>query len=188
MKHIKSVDGLTGCYRGLTPKLIGSVAGVVASKKFLAKFGYDEEDPDDEKEENELTDEESLKRFRRSLNRDLILHASGIIIAHPFQVISIRMMAQFVGKETIYSSIWASIKEIFGQDGICGFFAGLVPKLLCDLTCIALASTTCYIVNRYYISDPVNRTYFAGLAQFVYANLLYPLQVVSTCMVVTGSR
>lgn len=44
----------------------------------------------------------SYDRFLKSLKRDLVLHASGIIITHPFQVISIRMMAQFVGRETIY--------------------------------------------------------------------------------------
>lgn len=44
----------------------------------------------------------SYERFLKELKRDLILHASGIIIAQPFQVISIRMMAQFVGRETIY--------------------------------------------------------------------------------------
>lgn len=44
----------------------------------------------------------SYARFIKSLKRDLVLHASGIIITHPFQVISIRMMAQFVGRETIY--------------------------------------------------------------------------------------
>lgn len=45
---------------------------------------------------------DSYDRFLKGLKRDLILHASGIIITHPFQVISIRMMAQFVGRETIY--------------------------------------------------------------------------------------
>lgn len=86
------------------------------------------------------------------------------------------------------SSMWASIKEILSQDGIWGFFSGLIPKLLCDLTCVALASTTCYIVNRYYIRDTANRTYFAGLIQYVYSSCLYPLQVVSTCMIVSGTR
>lgn len=131
---------------------------------------------------------DSYRRFERSLKRDLILHASGIIITHPFQVISIRMMAQFVGKETIYSSLWSSVREILRENGILGFFAGLIPKLLCDLTCIALASTTCYIVNKYYIRDPSSRTYVSGFTQFVYASLLYPLHVVSTCMIVSGSR
>lgn len=44
----------------------------------------------------------SYQLFLKNLKRDLILHASGVIITHPFQVISIRMMAQFVGRESIY--------------------------------------------------------------------------------------
>lgn len=86
------------------------------------------------------------------------------------------------------SSLWSSIKEIVRQDGILGFFAGLIPKLVCDLSCIVLASTTCFIVHKYYIHDAGSRTYFAGFAQFAYATLLYPLHVVSNCMIVSGSR
>lgn len=182
------MDGFTGCYRGLTPKLVGSVAGVIGSQKLLEKLGFDAEEDAEEKDESDLSEEESYDRFCKSLKKELVLHASAIVIASPFQVISVRMMAQFVGKEEIYRSIWTSVKEIFAQDGFLGFFSGLVPRLLCDLTCITLASSTCYLVNRYYIRDQGNRTFFAGLAQFAYASVLYPLQVVSTCMIVSGTR
>lgn len=106
---------------------------------------------------------------------------------------SLREYFSYCSNSLIYvwfknSSLWSSVKEIFSQDGLFGFFSGLIPKLLCDLTCIALTSTTCYLVNKYYISEQGNRTYFAGFVQFVYASVLYPIQVVSTCMVVTGSR
>lgn len=188
VKHIKQADGFFGCYRGLTPKLMGMVAGAFGSERVLKKLGYELDEPNDDKDDSELTEEESYERFSKSLRKELILQASCIVISHPFQVISIRMMAQFVGKEQIYTSVWASVKEIFQQNGILGFFSGLVPKLLCDLTVIALASTTCYVVNKYYIADPGNRSLFGGLSQFVYASILYPLNVVSTCMVVSGSR
>lgn len=102
VKHIKSVDGLSGCFRGLTPKIIGSVVSVIGSKKIANKFVSDLIVENEDKDDTELTEEELYERFNKSLKRDLILHASGIIISHPFQVISIRMMAQFVGKETIY--------------------------------------------------------------------------------------
>lgn len=58
VKHIKSVDGLAGCYRGLAPKLIGSMAGAIGSEKVLKKLGLDEIHEDDEKDEIELTDEQ----------------------------------------------------------------------------------------------------------------------------------
>lgn len=58
VKHIKKVDGLSGCYRGLTPKLIGSIVGVVGSKRVAEKLGLDEDDQDDSKDESDLSEEE----------------------------------------------------------------------------------------------------------------------------------
>lgn len=55
MKHIKRVDGFAGCYRGLTPKLVGSVVGVIGSKRVADKLGLEELE---EKDENELTEQE----------------------------------------------------------------------------------------------------------------------------------
>lgn len=57
MKHIKSVDGLYGCYRGLTPKLIGSVVSVIGTKKVAGKLGLNDDSEKNEKDE-ELSDEE----------------------------------------------------------------------------------------------------------------------------------
>lgn len=58
MQHIKKVDGLSGCYRGLSPKLIGSIVGVIGSKKVAEKLGLNENDQNDSKDESELTEEE----------------------------------------------------------------------------------------------------------------------------------
>lgn len=63
VKHIKKVDGLCGCYRGLTPKLIGAVIGTIGSEKVANKFGLNEANDDDVKDELELTDEERYKSF-----------------------------------------------------------------------------------------------------------------------------
>lgn len=58
VKYIKKVDGLAGCYRGLAPKVIGSIVSSVGSEKIAIKLGF-EKIPDDNKDERELTDEES---------------------------------------------------------------------------------------------------------------------------------
>lgn len=58
MKHIKSVDGLAGCYRGLTPKLIGTVISVIGSKKVADSLELDAYDANESKDSDELTDEE----------------------------------------------------------------------------------------------------------------------------------
>ncbi|XP_031618517.1 mitochondrial carrier homolog 2 [Contarinia nasturtii] len=224
VRHIKSVDGMFGCYRGLSPKLLGTLVSVFATARIERKLGLCEnENENDENTEmpdeykrnffktdqtkseppkkegkesaedsglfvEETEDEEMFRLFIKALKRDLIVHTIGITISHPFQVISIRMMAQFIGREKIYSSIWGSVKEIFSQEGVFGFFSGLKPKLISELSCIALTSTTCYLVHKYYIRDSDNRSYFNGFIQFIYASFLYPFQVAATCMVVTGSR
>lgn len=75
------------------------------------------------------------------------------------------MMAQFIGRETLYQSIFGSIKEIYKTEGVLGFFSGLVPKLLCDVVCLVLTSTTVFVLNKYLIKDKIGRQYNAGFVQ-----------------------
>ncbi|XP_023167116.1 mitochondrial carrier homolog 2 [Drosophila hydei] len=183
--HIRTVDGFYGCYRGLAPKLAGSVLSMVVSERVAEKLGLAHQQ---DKDESELTEEENYVQFKYNLKRDIVLTVSGIVVAHPFHVISLRMMAQFVGRESLYNSILGSIAEIWKTEGLLGFFSGLIPKLLCDVACLVLSSSTVFVVNKYFIKDKMARQYNAGFIQFVYSSLLYPLQVVSTCSAISGSR
>lgn len=135
-----------------------------------------------------MTEQEVLTRFKAQMKRDLVIHSAGIVITQPFHVISLRMMAEFVGKETKYSSILSSIGEIYREEGILGFFAGFIPRLLCDISCLVLSSTTIYIINKYVVTEKEHRQYTTGITQFVFQSLMYPLQVVSTCMAISGSK
>ncbi|XP_034103452.1 mitochondrial carrier homolog 2 [Drosophila nasuta] len=183
--HIRKIDGFYGCYRGLAPKLAGSVLSMVVSERVAEKLGLAYQD---DKDESELTEEESYVQFKYNLKRDIVLTVSGIVVAHPFHVISLRMMAQFIGRETLYNSILGSVAEIWNNEGVLGFFAGLIPKLLCDVAGLVLSSSTVFVINKYLIKDKVARQYNAGFTQFAFSSLLYPLQVVSTCSAVSGSR
>lgn len=69
-----------------------------------------------------------------------------------------------------------------------GFFSGLTPKLLCDISCVVLSSTTIYLINKHFIRDKESQSYVGSFTQFVCSSLVYPLQVVSTCMTVSGAR
>ena len=136
-------------------------------------------------EEKEL--EKYYKRFESKLKRDIVTHTAGAIISSPFHVISIRMMAQFVGRETKYSSIVGSIIQIYKDEGIFGFFSGLIPRLIFDLSCVVVASTVTYMVGRHFIREKEGRMYFGTLSSFVCSSMFYPYSLVSTCMVVNGS-
>lgn len=54
--HIRKIDGFYGCYRGLTPKLVGSICSMVFSEKIANRLGL--QALEEKKDEDLLTDEE----------------------------------------------------------------------------------------------------------------------------------
>lgn len=191
---IKHVDGFYGCFRGLSAKLIGNCVSAHFSEKIADELGLEDvkdsdtkrnsKDAVDVEEENEQLDEQ----FKKQLKRNLVVHAAGVVISQPFHVISVRMMAQFVGREKIYTGLWSSIREIWSEEGLSGFFTGFVPRLLCDLGCLVIASSATYLASRYVIREREGRVYFSSISQFIVSSMFYPYHVVSTCMIVNGSR
>lgn len=95
------MDGFTGCYRGVVPKVCGNLVGAVVSQKMLDCLAEGGETGEDQ----ETTRENGNKKevFLKNLKRDLSNRVATIIVSHPFHVITIRMMAQFVGREVKYS-------------------------------------------------------------------------------------
>lgn len=184
MGHIQSIDGLKGCYRGLSPKLLGNIVSTHISEKIADKLGLAKVE---DNEKDNMSQEEYFNRFETQLKRDIVVHTSAAIIVSPFHIISLRMMAQFVGQEMKYQTIFGSIAQIYKDEGILGFFKGLIPRLVFDLSCVILASTATYYVGRQFIKEKEGRTYFGNFSSFVCTSIFYPLNVVSTCMVVGGS-
>lgn len=195
--YIKHVDGFYGCFRGLSAKIIGNVLSAHLSEKIADDLGFeaakdsdskrkskDERGATDPEDEDKLLDEQ----YKKQLKRSLVVHTAGVVISQPFHVISIRMMAQFVGREKLYSGVWQSIREIWSQEGIFGFFTGFVPRLLCDLGCLVIASSATYLASKYVIREQEGRVYFSSISQFVVSSMFYPYHVTSTCMIVNGSR
>lgn len=172
----------------MTPKLVGNILASHFSEKIADLAGCPKID-ETEKEYNDSDEEleDYYKRFEVKLKRDLVTHTAGAIISSPFHVISIRMMAQFVGRETKYSSIIGSVIQIYKDEGIWGFFSGLIPRLIFDLSCVVVASTATYIVGRHIIREKEGRMYFGSLSSFVCSSMFYPMNVVSTCMIVNSS-
>lgn len=191
-----------GCYRGLSPKILGNIVSTHFSELVADKLGVERVD-DEERED--ITEDQYTERFSKQLKRNVVVHTAGAIISSPFHVISIRMMAQFIGRETKYDSILGSIVQIYRDEGILGFFSGLIPRLVFDITCVVVASTATYLVGRHFIREKEGRAYFGSISavrskaqenikllnpkffQFVCTSIFYPLTVVSTCMAVNGS-
>ena len=51
------------------------------------------------------------------------------VITRPFTVITLRAIAQHVGQETMYSSVLQAVRHIYNEEGIAGFYSGLVPAM-----------------------------------------------------------
>lgn len=113
--YVYSVEGLSGLYRGFGMRLITqSVEYFVSSK--AARMIQDNEEKKDTKNE--------LRLLVKSTTNRIHSRCWGILISHPFYVMMVRCMAQFVGGETKYSSwnIFQNTFEIYHSEGVKGFF------------------------------------------------------------------
>lgn len=51
---------------------------------------------------------------------------------------------------------------------ILGFFSGLIPRLIFDVTCVVVASTATYLVGRHFIREKEGRAYFGSLSSVIF--------------------
>lgn len=185
IKYIKAQDGFFGCYRGLSARLLGLIASSQLTSRVVYACGIDLPEINDPP--NIVTDEEPVAEDYIKLGRrDIIMHTAAVVVSYPFHVVSVRMMASFIGKEEEYSSLLSAIVSVYRDDGIRGFFHGIVPKLLGDLTCAAVTGVLAYYVNKHLVKTKDLRYYTVPFLTFITSTLTYPLVVVSTCMAVTG--
>ena len=91
----------------------------------------------------------------------------SVIASQPFYVIAVRMMAQFVGRETQYPDILGSAVHIFTEQGLVGLYQGLVPRLTGELMYIIVSSTLIFTVNTLLTKDAILRLLFAGGSHYV---------------------
>ncbi|KFB48806.1 AGAP006963-PA-like protein [Anopheles sinensis] len=96
-------------------------------------------------------------------------------------------MAQFVGREQLYNGLWQSVTEIWKTDGIAGFFSGIVPRLIEELGYLAMTSTITCLFGLF-VKERVIQCCVDTIAHFKVRSWFYPYQVVSSCMIVNGSR
>lgn len=186
VRYIYRLEGLPGCYRGIVPRLATTTVDIFTHSKVMENIHLDEDET--EPVEEEMTDAEKRNLFLRKLARDILSRSAAVIVSQPFHVVTIRTMAQFVGRETKYNcGIFSCLWTIYREEGLKGLFAGLIPRFIGELSCLIISSVVTYSFHQYVIQDKELRTFTRSSVQFVTSSLLYPFQVVSTCMTVTGS-
>uniref|UniRef100_A0A182MSG8 Mitochondrial carrier n=1 Tax=Anopheles culicifacies TaxID=139723 RepID=A0A182MSG8_9DIPT len=198
--YIKSVDGFTGCFRGLSASLLGNVLSSFYAERLAVVLLGKPTKRSDSKECNtiELIYADIEQHLERKdcndetpsggLLHKAVTHVCGVIISHPFHVISIRMMAQFIGREHVYDGLFGSIKEIWANEGISGFFAGIVPRLWMDFLCMTVTCGITYLFTKYSGANETICDHVNTIAHYSVTSVFYPYRVVATCMAVQGSR
>lgn len=59
----------------------------------------------------------------------------------------------------INSSIFGSFLEIYRENGILGYYAGLIPRVIGSAAAIILAGVSTYAINNYVIQEPTMKPY-----------------------------
>lgn len=180
IRFIKQTDGFIGLYRGLGARFISCASAAMFSESLVNILGMSRY--------NLIEGEKHpFKKYTWNLIRDGIVIITGLVFSHPFYVISVRQMGQFVGREIVYTGVYDSFREIWNQNGIMGFYAGFVPRLLCDLGVLFTTSTLSAIYNRMFQLKPTQKEYNSVIFQFGAIMIFYPLQVAAACMACSGS-
>uniref|UniRef100_A0A146KTG9 Mitochondrial carrier 2 n=1 Tax=Lygus hesperus TaxID=30085 RepID=A0A146KTG9_LYGHE len=180
VQYIHSIDGWRGCYKGVVPKLIGRTVGSCAAATAVGFL--DSGNISDLNEDMELSSEEKLSILKSSVVKDIVGRTCMVFASQPFLVISNRMMAEFVGREDKYRGIFSSIAEIFREEGIIGFFSGVIPRWVGELIYVGLSSLVIYSINNYMIADYELRSFTSPTVQYLTSSVVYQFFVVSSCM------
>ena len=186
--HIKRVDGWLGLYRGLGPRIVHNIMSSAVTNAINRKVS----------EENMAAgklapDSSSIKGFLHETVNLAVAKTFGIVASYPFHLISVRMMVQFIGHETEYKSVLSSVKEIYQEEGVVGFFTGIVPYLIGELLGLCMLRSFNYIVVNYVIGTENDhilevRSYTRGISQYFVSMITYPFQLITNIMAINGTK
>ncbi|XP_071943057.1 mitochondrial carrier homolog 2-like [Antedon mediterranea] len=191
--HIKKVDGFTGLYRGLCPRICESIVGNSVSQAVQEKLDdlFPTSDSAKQKKFRGLG-KSDVKTFTIETSKVMVSNCVAVIINHPFHVVAVRSMVQFVGKETLYSGWFSPFTQVYNDNGIAGFFAGLAPRLLLEISSLWLARALYYLLNNYILDEQTHnvtelRSYSRAITGFFASMITYPLGLISNIMAVNNS-
>ncbi|CAF1036522.1 unnamed protein product, partial [Didymodactylos carnosus] len=182
-RFVYNIDGFTGIYRGFGCSLMAKVVCWYTTTKVDELLG-----PVNKEAQNEQVNLTWNKCLQKTL-REVQCQSFGILISHPLQVMAVRCMAQFIGREETYSSIniFQNAVEIFQRQGIGGFFVGLIPRWLLEVSTIVISNFLIHLLKTQIPAQQEMAPLFEYLAAFVAQSITYPLSVVTTVSTVNRS-
>ncbi|XP_023195205.1 mitochondrial carrier homolog 1 isoform X3 [Xiphophorus maculatus] len=172
-QYVLRVDGKLGLFRGLSPRIASSTISTLVRGKI------------------------------ERTTHDMIFRCLSRVATHPFhgyapcyqsdksQVMSVRCMAQFVGRETKYSGVFSCIMTIFKEEGLSGFYTGFVPHVLGEVLFLWCCNLLAYLINTYAVDDSFSqastlRNYTKFVMSITLRVLTYPFTLVADVMAVNN--
>ena len=204
-RAIAKQDGWRELYRGFWGGLTTDVVSILASALFdplikravhalpLSVVPSNGDQPDNE--DNIQTTRAVAVRAVRLFLHQLFLKSVVIVIVQPFYTISVRMIAQHIGKEAIYNSFWRSLREIYREEGISGFYKGTIPALLGGLV-TALMYTSLWMgvelvsnmIPQQWGKVLVKNMVGPFMLSYIPSSYAYPFSLMRVTMAVNNSR
>uniref|UniRef100_A0A4W5MMV0 Mitochondrial carrier homolog 2 n=1 Tax=Hucho hucho TaxID=62062 RepID=A0A4W5MMV0_9TELE len=184
-KHIIKIDGKAGLFNGLAPRLCAGTIGTLVHSRVLQ--GNYPQLKLSKLDSCFLPNSASpFLFFFYQTTKEMIARSCATIITHPFHVITLRCMVQFIGRETKYSGVFDSIVTVYKNEGVLGFFAGLIPRLLGDMLSLWICNMLAHLINTYAIDDSVReiKNCSQAVTGFFASMLTYPFVLVSNLMAV----
>ncbi|XP_044299843.1 mitochondrial carrier homolog 1 isoform X2 [Varanus komodoensis] len=186
-KHIVDVDGKRGLFRGLTPRIISSTLSTISRGRIKKAFPLE----DMEHVSNKDDVKTSLRKVAKETSHEMMMQCASRVISHPLHVISVRCMVQFVGREVKYRGVFSSIGTIWKEEGLLGFFVGLVPHILGDIIFLWCCNLLAHFINTYAVDDNFNqasviRSYTKFVMGIAVSMLTYPFLLVGDLMAVNN--
>ncbi|KAM4562894.1 mitochondrial carrier homolog 1-like isoform 2-T2 [Odontesthes bonariensis] len=181
-QHIVEVDGKRGLFRGLSSRLVSSaISTVVRGKVKQAQLRS-------KKDEQQTT---SLRKVFRETSHEMIIQCLSRVATHPFHVMSVRCMAQFVGKEVKYGGMFSCLVKIFKEEGVAGFYVGLVPHVLGEVLFLWCCNLLAHFINTYAVDESFGqasavRSYTKFVMGIAVSVLTYPFMLVADVMAVNN--
>lgn len=179
--HIVKVDGKRGLFRGLSPRIVSSAISTVVRSKvkqvgLLSKINKQQD---------------SLREVVKETSHEMIIQCLSRVATHPFHVMSVRCMAQFVGREVKYSGMLSCIVKIFKEEGVAGFYVGLIPHVLGEVLFLWCCNLLAHFINTYAVDESLSQAsavksytkFVMGIAVNV---LTYPFMLVADVMAVNN--
>ncbi|XP_061740668.1 mitochondrial carrier homolog 2 isoform X2 [Nerophis ophidion] len=201
-KHIIKIDGKVGLFKGLGPRLCAGTLGTVVHSKIVQKchehgtlefqkITFTEPVLSTIGHSEQKIGDGSIQNVVNETTKEMIARSCATIVTHPFHVITLRCMVQFIGREIKYSGVFDSITTIYREEGILGFFTGLIPRLLGDVLALWICNMLAHFINTYAIDDSMSHTgelknCFQAVTGFFASMLTYPFVLVSNLMAVNN--